>query len=100
MDDFSDLVHRVIALSGSATAGWAIHRHGTSNWSAENLAAYLRCEKQIDENDINDLLRATGVSIGDHCNLQETITDCLVVCLFIFFWNFYSLQFKYLKLFV
>lgn len=84
MDDFSDLVHRVIALSGSATAGWAIHRHGTSNWSAENLAAYLRCEKQIDENDINDLLRATGVSIGDHCNLQETITDCLVVCLFIY----------------
>uniref|UniRef100_A0A914ZDY6 Carboxylesterase type B domain-containing protein n=1 Tax=Parascaris univalens TaxID=6257 RepID=A0A914ZDY6_PARUN len=73
-----DLVHRVVALSGSATAGWAIHRHGTSNWSAENLAAYLRCEKQIDENDINDLLRTTGVSIGDHCNLQETIIDCLL----------------------
>ncbi|KHN74908.1 Acetylcholinesterase [Toxocara canis] len=73
-----DMVHQVIALSGSATAGWAIHRHGASSWSAENVAAFLRCEKQFDDNDISDLLRATGQTIGDHCNLQETIADCLI----------------------
>jgi carboxylesterase type B len=26
------LVHQVIALSGSSTAGWAIHRHGLNLW--------------------------------------------------------------------
>ncbi|VDK76664.1 unnamed protein product [Anisakis simplex] len=73
------MVHRVIALSGSSTAGWAIHRYGSSNWEAKNVAAYLRCDKQIPEEDLNDLLRSTGEVVMDHCNLQETVADCLIV---------------------
>lgn len=36
------LVQQAIIMSGSVTAGWAIHRHGTPSWSLENLVSYLR----------------------------------------------------------
>ncbi|MFH4980153.1 hypothetical protein AB6A40_006862 [Gnathostoma spinigerum] len=74
-----DLIHRAIALSGSSMAGWAIHRHGTPEWSARNVAKYLRCEKLINENDIENFLREMGESRTEFCNLQESLPNCVVV---------------------
>jgi carboxylesterase type B len=45
----TSLVHGAIALSGSATAGWAIHRQQNANplWEITNIADYIRCNKLI-----------------------------------------------------
>ena len=44
-----DLLHGAITMSGSATAGWAIHRlQGSSpQWDMVNIADYIRCNKLI-----------------------------------------------------
>ncbi|KIH60161.1 hypothetical protein ANCDUO_09597 [Ancylostoma duodenale] len=69
-------------MSGSVTAGWAIHRHGTPSWSVENLVSYLRCEKTISGD-------YTWEVIGDEytpedlaqkkCNYQTELITCLTV---------------------
>lgn len=78
---FQDLVHRAIALSGSATAGWAIHRFGLSNWRAENVAAYVRCEKQFDNGVVQEVLGSFQETANTkECNLQDKIPECVQVC--------------------
>ncbi|KAI3420780.1 hypothetical protein GPALN_014401 [Globodera pallida] len=78
-----ELLSGAISLSGSATAGWAIHRQvGTQpNWDMANIADYIRCNKLIDEEDLDDTLAQVPVAERDrwhkHCNLQERIPDCL-----------------------
>lgn len=76
------LVQQAIIMSGSVTAGWAIHRHGTPSWSLENLVSYLRCEKVISG------VEYTSEVVGDEhtaeelaekkCNYQNEIVSCLV----------------------
>jgi hypothetical protein len=45
------LLHGAIAMSGSATAGWAIHRQQNQNpqWELSNIADYIRCNKLISD---------------------------------------------------
>ncbi|KAK6743637.1 hypothetical protein RB195_010742 [Necator americanus] len=74
------LAQQAIIMSGSATAGWAIHRHGTPAWSVENFVSYLRCEKTMS----SDYTREV---IGDEytpellkamkCNYQTELVSCL-----------------------
>ncbi|EYC43359.1 hypothetical protein Y032_0496g2480 [Ancylostoma ceylanicum] len=74
------LAQQAIIMSGSVTAGWAIHRHGTPCWSVENLVSYLRCEKTISGD-------YTWEVIGDEytpedlaqkkCNYQTELISCL-----------------------
>ena len=44
-----ELLHGAITMSGSANAGWAIHRlQGSSpQWDMVNIADYIRCNKLI-----------------------------------------------------
>ncbi|KAL3122269.1 hypothetical protein niasHT_000100 [Heterodera trifolii] len=78
-----DLLSGAIALSGSAVAGWAIHRQGGTppNWDMANIADYIRCNKLIDEADLSDTLAQVPMTERDrwhkHCNLQERIPECL-----------------------
>ncbi|KJH40963.1 Carboxylesterase [Dictyocaulus viviparus] len=58
------LAHQAIIMSGSSTAGWAIHRHGVPAWSVENLVRYLRCEKSIASEYLSEM-------IGDEFTLEE-----------------------------
>uniref|UniRef100_A0AAF5Q3N1 Carboxylesterase type B domain-containing protein n=1 Tax=Wuchereria bancrofti TaxID=6293 RepID=A0AAF5Q3N1_WUCBA len=75
-----DLLHRAIMLSGSSTAGWAIHRFGQPAWSVNNIAAYIGCEKELDKQTIEPLLKASGLAIiSKECNMQEKIPECLTV---------------------
>ncbi|KAK6009873.1 hypothetical protein OSTOST_25169, partial [Ostertagia ostertagi] len=39
--ELEGLAQQAIIMSGSVTAGWAIHRHGIPSWSLENLVSYL-----------------------------------------------------------
>ncbi|VDL70649.1 unnamed protein product [Nippostrongylus brasiliensis] len=75
------LAQQAIIMSGSVTAGWAIHRHGTPSWSLENLVSYLKCEKTItgaeyaadvvgDEHTPDELAQKK-------CNYQNEIVPCL-----------------------
>ncbi|ETN74370.1 Carboxylesterase [Necator americanus] len=78
--NFAGLAQQAIIMSGSATAGWAIHRHGTPAWSVENFVSYLRCEKTMS----SDYTREV---IGDEytpellkamkCNYQTELVSCL-----------------------
>ena len=78
------LIHQAIIMSGSSMAGWAIHRHGTPQWSIENLVSYLRCEKSIPEEDASEIVgdEYTTEEIGKHCNYQENKITCLIVSLY------------------
>lgn len=88
------LVHQVIALSGSSTAGWAIHRHGVNQWEMENVADYMRCNKLIPEQDLNAILNREAPSLRhverEHCNLLDNVPDCLVshLKMFVINWKF------------
>ncbi|KAK6112189.1 Carboxylesterase family protein [Brugia pahangi] len=75
-----NLLHRAIMLSGSSTAGWAIHRFGQPAWSVNNIAAYIGCEKELDKQTIEPLLKASGLpTLSKECNMQEKIPECLIV---------------------
>lgn len=72
------LVHRAIMLSGSSTAGWAIHRFGQSQWSVDNVAAYLRCDKLFDKDTMELLIRSSKETFtSSACNLQEKPLECI-----------------------
>uniref|UniRef100_A0AAF5Q698 Uncharacterized protein n=1 Tax=Wuchereria bancrofti TaxID=6293 RepID=A0AAF5Q698_WUCBA len=71
------LLHRAIMLSGSSSAGWAIHRFGQPAWSVNNIAAYIGCEKELDKQTIEPLLKLSTIS--KECNMQEEIPECLTV---------------------
>uniref|UniRef100_A0A7E4V895 COesterase domain-containing protein n=1 Tax=Panagrellus redivivus TaxID=6233 RepID=A0A7E4V895_PANRE len=75
------LVHQAIAMSGSATAGWAIHRHGLSSWDMGNVAEYLTCKKEISDEDSAQILNreslAERVKVREACNLQDNVPSCL-----------------------
>ncbi|VDK69598.1 unnamed protein product [Litomosoides sigmodontis] len=72
------LLHQAIMLSGSSTAGWAIHRFGQPTWSVNNVAAYIGCEKEFDKETVQSLLKASGLrTTSKECNMQEKIPDCL-----------------------
>jgi carboxylesterase type B len=51
------LVHGAIAMSGSATAGWAIHRLQGQNpqWDVANVADFIRCNKLISDQDLDEV---------------------------------------------
>lgn len=67
-------------LSGSSTAGWAIHRFGQPAWSVNNVAAYIICEKELDKQTIQPLFKASGLPItSKECNMQDKIPECLAV---------------------
>jgi hypothetical protein len=75
-------VHQAIIMSGSATAGWAIHRHGVPEWDVVNVAAYLRCEKKFNPVDMAEIIKANPEDYRDDedsekCNLQGKVPDCL-----------------------
>uniref|UniRef100_A0A914BVG4 Carboxylesterase type B domain-containing protein n=1 Tax=Acrobeloides nanus TaxID=290746 RepID=A0A914BVG4_9BILA len=76
------LVHQAIAMSGSSTAGWAIHRHGNPQWDMANIAEYVRCNKVMSDEDLDDILNRESVEERDkereHCNLQDSLPDCLI----------------------
>uniref|UniRef100_A0A915LGN7 Carboxylesterase type B domain-containing protein n=1 Tax=Meloidogyne javanica TaxID=6303 RepID=A0A915LGN7_MELJA len=89
-----ELLHGAITMSGSANAGWAIHRlQGSSpQWDMVNIADYIRCNKLIADQDLDDVLallpqsERSRVQAADFhafrssqraCNLQEHIPDCL-----------------------
>uniref|UniRef100_A0AAF5Q569 Carboxylesterase type B domain-containing protein n=1 Tax=Wuchereria bancrofti TaxID=6293 RepID=A0AAF5Q569_WUCBA len=72
-----NLLHRAIMLSGSSSAGWAIHRFGQPAWSVNNIAAYIGCEKELDKQTIEPLLKLSTIS--KECNMQEEIPECLTV---------------------
>lgn len=38
---FLGLVHQCIAMSGSSTGGWAVHRHGTPQWDMSNIVSFF-----------------------------------------------------------
>lgn len=62
-----ELLSGAIALSGSATAGWAVHRQaGTTNqWEMANIAEYIRCNKLIEEGDLAEVLAQVPVAERD-----------------------------------
>ncbi|KAI1724105.1 carboxylesterase family domain-containing protein [Ditylenchus destructor] len=62
-----NLVHQCIAMSGSFTSGWAVHRQGTPQWDMANIEETLSHEST-----------AERTRKRDHCNLQDTVPDCLV----------------------
>ncbi|KAI6182002.1 Hydrolase [Aphelenchoides fujianensis] len=76
------LVHQVIALSGSSTAGWAIHRHGLNPWDMSNIADFMRCNKLIPQQDLTAILNREAPSLKhverEHCNLLDSVPDCLI----------------------
>ncbi|KAI6244222.1 Hydrolase [Aphelenchoides fujianensis] len=76
------LVHQVIALSGSSTAGWAIHRHGLNPWDMTNIADFMRCNKLISQQDLTAILNREAPSLKhverEHCNLLDSVPDCLI----------------------
>ncbi|CAD5228856.1 unnamed protein product [Bursaphelenchus okinawaensis] len=76
------LVHQVIALSGSSTAGWAIHRHGMNAWDMNNIADFIRCNKIIPEQDLKAVLNREAsnkkAKTTEHCNLQMNVPECLI----------------------
>lgn len=72
-------------MSGSVTAGWAIHRHGKSDWSAGNLVAYLRCEKEFSDNHIKEIASKEKEAMdlkNMDCNSQDGVPECIKVSLF------------------
>ncbi|CAI4233294.1 unnamed protein product [Auanema sp. JU1783] len=74
------LIHQAIILSGSSLAGWAIHRHGNPSWSVENIAAYLRCEKTISDEDADEIVGEEYTSDeikSKKCNYQDQKIPCL-----------------------
>lgn len=76
------IVHQAIIMSGSATAGWAIHRHGMPEWDVANVAAYLRCEKKFNPVDVAEILKANPEDYvededAQKCNLQAKVPECL-----------------------
>lgn len=77
------MFHQVIAMSGSATAGWAIHRYGTAQWDMFNIAEYMRCNKVITDQDLNDVLAHEPTNEREKkrefCNLQDSVPNCLIV---------------------
>ncbi|KAK0404310.1 hypothetical protein QR680_017390 [Steinernema hermaphroditum] len=74
-----NVVHQAIALSGSATAGWAIERQQNPNWDIQNIADYIRCEKAISSEDIADILaHQPRQNHTKYCNLQESAPNCLI----------------------
>lgn len=81
------MFHQVIAMSGSATAGWAVHRYGPVQWDMFNIAEYMRCNKIISKQDLNDILTHEPSNVRkkkhEFCNLQDSIPDCLIVILFL-----------------
>lgn len=80
----ADLIHRVITLSGSSTAGWAVQRHQTSAWDLRNLVDYLRCEKTFQKQTL-EKLQLTDRTDEGRCNLQEKTLSCFNVRSFFFF---------------
>ncbi|VDD91487.1 unnamed protein product, partial [Enterobius vermicularis] len=70
-----NLIHRVITLSGSSTAGWAVQRHQTSAWDLRNLVDYLRCEKTFQKQTL-EKLQLTDRTDEGRCNLQEKTLSC------------------------
>ncbi|MCP9262876.1 Acetylcholinesterase [Dirofilaria immitis] len=72
------LLHQAIMLSGSSTAGWATHRFGQPAWNVNNIAAYLRCEKEFDKDRVQQSLKTIGLPTASReCNMQEKIPECL-----------------------
>ncbi|KAJ1355018.1 hypothetical protein KIN20_012128 [Parelaphostrongylus tenuis] len=57
------LAHRAIIMSGSSTAGWAVHRHGIPAWSVENLAKYLRCEKSVNDKCLSEIIEGVQAEL-------------------------------------
>ncbi|KAK6036224.1 hypothetical protein COOONC_26271, partial [Cooperia oncophora] len=77
------LAQQAIIMSGSVTAGWAIHRHGTPGWSLENLVSYLRCERLISGAEyasevVGDEYKAEDLA-QKKCNYQNELVPCLMV---------------------
>lgn len=76
-------MHQVIIMSGSSTAGWAIHRGKLPQWDIRNIAEYILCNKVISVEDLIENLRQESLTERerkrDKCNLQDTVPDCLVV---------------------
>ncbi|CAJ0565826.1 unnamed protein product, partial [Mesorhabditis spiculigera] len=90
------LLHQAIIMSGSSGAGWALHRHGTPQWSVDHMASYLRsvpfrtlhqalrrmhkCEKAISEEDAAEIVGddySKDEVMSKHCNYQDQQIDCL-----------------------
>ncbi|VDK89069.1 unnamed protein product, partial [Onchocerca ochengi] len=72
------LLHQAIMLSGSSTAGWATHRFGQPAWNANNIAAYLRCEKEFDKERMQQSSKDSRLSFTTReCNMQDQIPECL-----------------------
>lgn len=70
-------------MSGSSTAGWAIHQGKLPQWDIRNIAEYILCNKVISDEDLMENLRHESITERerkrDKCNLQDTVPDCLVV---------------------
>ncbi|KAK6045128.1 Carboxylesterase [Cooperia oncophora] len=80
---FLGLAQQAIIMSGSVTAGWAIHRHGTPGWSLENLVSYLRCERLISGAEyasevVGDEYKAEDLA-QKKCNYQNELVPCLML---------------------
>ncbi|KAI1712156.1 carboxylesterase family domain-containing protein [Ditylenchus destructor] len=78
-----NLVHQCIAMSGSFTSGWAYHFCFIfCSISLLFMAEYMRCNKVISDADLEETLShestAERTRKRDHCNLQDTVPDCLV----------------------
>ncbi|KAK6030425.1 Carboxylesterase [Ostertagia ostertagi] len=77
------LAQQAIIMSGSVTAGWAIHRHGIPSWSLENLVSYLRCERLISGAEyasevVGDEYKAEELE-QKKCNYQNELVPCLTL---------------------
>ncbi|VDM71097.1 unnamed protein product [Strongylus vulgaris] len=78
----NSLAQQAIIMSGSATAGWAIHRHGTPAWNLENLISYLRCQKLISGDYTYEVIgdEYTPEDLAQKkCNYQTELVSCLNV---------------------
>lgn len=59
------LFHRAIAMSGSATAAWAINRNPM--YLAQQLTKHLKCEAAITSQHVYDCVKsADGQLMADH----------------------------------
>ncbi|CAB3399435.1 unnamed protein product [Caenorhabditis bovis] len=77
------LLHQAIVMSGSALAGWALHRHSQPAYSVDNIVSYLRCEKWINEEETMEIVGDEyHLMVGSDlkktvCNFQEVKVKCL-----------------------
>lgn len=71
------LIHRAIPMSGSAAAGWGVHRGPTPpNWDVNNLVDHLRCKKNFEKEVKEDLHKELGIKADGICSLVSPPFDC------------------------